>query len=485
LRRRRDACFLRRILDGTCVAVLPVGQGLRGAFLGRLYLTAWDHNCTKEKPLGKPCKGKGLLEEAWWDQQGRLNCTCDHGRLALDAPCVHKVVLAALCAGSIATSVPPTAKELSREALTVEQLGADSSGVFYAVRNSPKGVSPEHRMLHRSTAGVWYCEGKRNGCPAQYDCSDIAAAKLALIQGQVQRAEGMLLNSFALSRATQWIEQWEGRLPLLGEASGGRGARMSKEERRPPAAIVGQEHGGAECAGEECWCRKHPLIFGEARLPPDAMDEGAVELVASTLQKQVRRGAKWWAEHANKMQRAVPRRGEEPPGDARGEEAVHGWVAACHSCNLTDVRQQGCSHAEAERVRAPIMLLGTEAAQITQPELSKLGNALDHHDPLISCLKGGPVPVSKLRDCHFRELSELGMLSAPCPLQPTPCGGGGSCTRSRPSSQPPLGRSRWRRRSTAASAFIRRTRCISAESIWASTAGRRGPYWCKRVCSSS
>jgi hypothetical protein len=31
--------------------------------------------------------------------------------------------------------------------------------------------------------------------------------------------------------------------------------------------------------------------------------------------------------------------------------------------------------------------------------------------------------VSKLRDCHFRELSELGMMSAPCPLQPPPCGG--------------------------------------------------------------
>jgi hypothetical protein len=275
------ARFLRRVSDGTCVAVLPVGQGLRGGFLGRLYLTVWDHNRAKRKPLGKPCKGKGLLEEAWWDGQGRLNCSCDRGRLALDAPCVHKVVLASLCAGSIPTSVLPTAKELSREALTVEQLGADSSGAFYAVRNSRKGVSPEHRMLHRSTAGVWYCEGKRNGCPAQSDCSHIAAAKVALTHGQVQRAEGLLLESVALSRATQWIEGWEGKLPLLGEAS--RGARTSGEERRPSAAIVGREHGGAECAGEECWCQKHRVIFGEAQPPSEAMDEGAVEeLGAST-----------------------------------------------------------------------------------------------------------------------------------------------------------------------------------------------------------
>jgi hypothetical protein len=415
--------FLKRIPDGTCLVVLPVGQGLRGALLGRLYLTAWDHNRSKGKPLGKPSKGKGLLEESWWDAQGRLNCTYDHGRLALDAPCVHKVVLASLCAGSIATGALPTPRELSTEALTVEQLGADSSGAFYAVRNSPKGVSPEHRMLHRSTAGVWYCEGKQNGCPAQYDCSHIAAAKVALSHGQVQRAEGLLLDSFALSRAAQWIEQWEGRLPLLGEASGGGEAQTSREERRLPAAFAGQEHGGAQCAGEDCWCQKHRVIFGEAQPPLEAMDEGAVELGASTPQKQVRRGARYWAEHASEMPRGTPHRAEEPPGDARGMEAVHGWVSACHSCNLTEVHRQGCSHAEAERVRAPIMLLGTEAAQITKPKLSKLGDALDHHDPLINCLKGGPVRVSKLRDCHFRELSELGMLSAPCPLQPPPCGG--------------------------------------------------------------
>lgn len=256
----------------------------------------------------------------------------------------------------------------------------------------------------------------------RYDCSHVAAAKLALIHGQVQRAEGLLLEAVAWSRATQWLEGWEGRLPLLGEASSG--ARTFGEELRPSAAITGRQHGGAECAGAECWCRKHRVIFGEAQPPSEAMDQKAVEeLGASTPQKQVRRGAKYWAEHGAEMLRAVPRRGEKPPGDARGKEAVCGWVAVCHSCTLTEVRRQGCSHAEAERVRAPIMLLGTEAAQITRPRLSKLGDALDYQDPLINCLKAGPVPVSKLRDCHFRELSELGMLSAPCPLQPPPCGG--------------------------------------------------------------
>jgi hypothetical protein len=31
--------------------------------------------------------------------------------------------------------------------------------------------------------------------------------------------------------------------------------------------------------------------------------------------------------------------------------------------------------------------------------------------------------VSKLRDCHFAELSDRGLLSAPCPLEAPPCGG--------------------------------------------------------------
>jgi hypothetical protein len=143
------------------------------------------------------------------------------------------------------------------------------------------------------------------------------------------------------------------------------------------------------------------VIFGEAQPPSEAMDQGSVEeLGASTPQKQVQRGAKYWAEHGAKMLRAAPRRAEEPPGDPRGKEAVHGWVAACHSCTLTEVRQQRCSHAETERVRAPIMLLETEAAQFT-------------------------------------------------------------------------------------SVFTRRTLYIFVGSIWASTAGRRGPYWGRRACSSS
>jgi hypothetical protein len=98
------------------------------------------------------------------------------------------------------------------------------------------------------------------------------------------------------------------------------------------------------------------------------------------------------------MRRVAHSTNKEPPGDARGEEAVQGWVSACHSCTLTVVH--GCTHEEVKRVRAQIMLLGTEAVQVTRPKFGKLGNAPDHHDPSISCLKGGAVSMSKLRDCH-------------------------------------------------------------------------------------
>jgi hypothetical protein len=69
------------------------------------------------------------------------------------------------------------------------------------------------------------------------------------------------------------------------------------------------------------------------------------------------------------------------------------------------------------------MLLTTEATQVTKPKLARLSDAPNFHDPLLTVLHGPPVRVSWLRDCHFLELSERGLLSAPCPLEAPPCGG--------------------------------------------------------------
>jgi hypothetical protein len=81
-----------------------------------------------------------------------------------------------------------------------------------------------------------------------------------------------------------------------------------------------------------------------------------------------------------------------------------------------------CKHGKASRVCAPVMLLTTEAVQITKPKLARLSDSHNVHDPLVTSLDR-PVHVSRLQDCHFQELSEKGLLSAPCPLDAPACGG--------------------------------------------------------------
>jgi hypothetical protein len=140
------ALFLSGVLEGTCCIVVPAGVDAPAPL--RFYMTYCDHNRARPKALGKPCKEKAMLEECWWDGQGYSNCSCDRGRLARDAPCVHKLLLVALGAPVTEQRNLPTAMELGRGAELVEQLGADSTGCFYATRSSPKGVSPVHKMLH-------------------------------------------------------------------------------------------------------------------------------------------------------------------------------------------------------------------------------------------------------------------------------------------------------------------------------------------------
>jgi hypothetical protein len=91
-------------------------------------------------------------------------------------------------------------------------------------------------------------------------------------------------------------------------------------------------------------------------------------------------------------------------------------VDACTSCLIGLMAAGGrCEYGEASRVRAPVMLLMTEAVQVTKPKLARLSDAHAVHDPLVTSLDR-PVPVSKLRDCHFQELSKKGLLSAPRPI---------------------------------------------------------------------
>jgi hypothetical protein len=195
-------------------------------------------------------------------------------------------------------------------------------------------------------------------------------------------------------------------------------------ERRP--------HERATCVGDSCFYRQHDRLFGEAAahtLGDQESNGGDREREGGSVEEQpprkrARRNKTFWEAH--KQGSTVTRVGWDarPPTDARGKEAIRGWVDACTCCRLASLAAASgqCEHGEASRVRVPVMLLTTEATQITKPKLARPSDAHAVHDPLVTSLDR-PVHTSKLTHCHFQELSEKEMLSAPCPLGPPACGG--------------------------------------------------------------
>jgi hypothetical protein len=183
--------------------------------------------------------------------------------------------------------------------------------------------------------------------------------------------------------------------------------------------ISGQRHEPAGCAGADCFCQEHQQLFGKAGPFASALPRG---VGASEPWRGARRSKQWWRSHAGGAPSTVaPQSVREPPAEALGKEAIRCWVSSCGSCTLEGA-QLGCQH-EGKR-RAPVMLQETQAVQVTKPKLSQLSDASDFHNPWVTRLTGcGPICVSKLVERDFRELGELGMLSAPCPLKPPPCGG--------------------------------------------------------------
>jgi hypothetical protein len=193
--------YLGLIGQGACRVMLQVEGGSPPL---RLYMTAWDHKgCGRAKPLGKPDKTHALLEQVWWNTLGALNCTCHRGRLTEDAPCAHKLTMAALSHTWIGEANLPTAKGL-KQGVRVERLGSDDAGSYFAVLdNSRSALSPQGRMLFRSRAGAWFCQGKNDECPAITDCSHVSAAKAALGGEDVPIAAILQLGSRALADAAR------------------------------------------------------------------------------------------------------------------------------------------------------------------------------------------------------------------------------------------------------------------------------------------
>ncbi|GAQ89497.1 hypothetical protein KFL_005300010 [Klebsormidium nitens] len=192
----------------------------------------------------------------------------------------------------------------------------------------------------------------------------------------------------------------------------------------------------ATCAGDSCFCRQHKRLFGEAAVTQTSNDwesnggnrgrKGGSAEEEAPPHKRARRNKAFWEAHKQGSQGPATRVGwgARPPAEARGKEAIRGWVDACTSCSLAAlaVARGRCEHEEALRVRTPVMLLTTEAVQVTKSKLARSSDAHAVHNPLVTSLDR-PVPVSKLRDCHFQELSEKGLLSAPCPIESPACGG--------------------------------------------------------------
>jgi hypothetical protein len=218
--KRQAVCYLTLMAcpEGPARIFLPTGSASPPL---RLFMSGWDHNGEgRLKGLGKPDKVHALPKTVWWNSLGQLCCTCDRGRLTEDAPCVHKLAMAALSQSWAPTAELPTRELLGRGA-RVEQVATDDHGSYYAVEDNLQGSpGPQRRMLFRSVKGVLYCQGKRDGCASLTDCSHVSAAKAALRdKDSVLLADVLILKlSEPLSMAAmRWLEQWSGGLPAIGE----------------------------------------------------------------------------------------------------------------------------------------------------------------------------------------------------------------------------------------------------------------------------
>jgi hypothetical protein len=245
----------------------------------------------------------------------------------------------------------------------------------------------QRRMVFCSTKGLWYCEGKRDGCTSLTDCSHVSAAKTALRsdEGAVPMADQLILSpSEPFSRAAlSWLERWDGDLPKIGgvPAAGptsrlGANGEVTSEERYLVGLLKKDPHEPAKCAGDSCFCRQHDRLFGEAAAQPivDRIEGDVKRGPAEEVhpRKRARRSKASWAAHRESSNAAAPLGwGSRAPADARGMEAVRCWVDACTSCTLASLAAEGCPHGKASRICAPVQLLTTEATKVTKPKLAR------------------------------------------------------------------------------------------------------------------
>jgi hypothetical protein len=168
------------------------------------------------------------------------------------------------------------------------------------------------------------------------------------------------------------LEEWNGALPQIGvpmagpssDTESGRSSGvagkdelegeggLTDEQRYLMRLLLRQPHEEAACAGGSCFCQKHASLFGKGRPPsegsPEAMEEGDEPSTAGASSelpplKRARSSKAFWEEEkrATSMVHTVQSEKPTPHNDARGKDAIHGWVATCTNCTLTSMARGG------------------------------------------------------------------------------------------------------------------------------------------------
>ena len=250
--------FLAGIRSGEC-ALYSVGE--QGSASTVYLATAWNHNTTKLKPLGRPNKECALLETAHWNTMGDVSCTCDRGRLYFRAPCVHKLALQALESPRLATAM-----SLQKGPRVVEIVCNKEGERVFGVYWNAGSPSPQRTMVHYGEAARmgWYCEGRKSGCSKTADCSHIQEVKRALGRpngvdklSRTLFSEGQL--ELAMASLREGLVDGEGD----GSAHSEPDAADPELDRYLTELVVGS-HEGATCKGPSCFCKQYPRVFGGA-----------------------------------------------------------------------------------------------------------------------------------------------------------------------------------------------------------------------------
>jgi hypothetical protein len=369
------------------------------------FMTPWNHNAARPKPLGRPTKSDTLLETVFWDTVGNPSCTCDRGRLDFGATCGHKLALQALQERQQSSHLSFLKGQRVVEA-PCSGVGQRVFGVYW----NAGSTLPKRTMVHFSAGAEfeWYCEGRRAGCRKTTDCSHLQEVKRALQRREgVSRLEGCLFSNSQLERARLWLHQKDGKVAAgkehaaftstqagegscaVDEAGHQEELEALTDEKRYLLGLVAGERHDAVCKGDACFCKHHLSLFGgvgldrqpcearccspatssAARKRPQAETENGS--VTGSAQRGVKRRSKtYWAaqplvEATCEGHGDAADLGEGGPSTCSAVEQGQGVIRVCGGCTCPSL---ACLHVEPARV-AVVMLMGAEGIQVETPKL--------------------------------------------------------------------------------------------------------------------